>query len=246
MLTGGRGRPDIRIAWATVTAVVASARRTRDEPDVRAERREIAILADWLAARRALAAITSARLDDHVAALGMPMHHVSHPGPDWIRRRVPGGALTLGFGYGEPADRRPLPAGVLEHAGLDGAAAWPGAMSRLEELGAEAALRDRRHRDRPLTPMAGADVVTLLGSRSLRRELVAGENDGLAALIVPLRTRGWRANSVSDPAYGPALAAAMPADERGFDRPLLVTADEVTEVRPGGNPMRLLRGYDTA
>ena len=77
----------------------------------------------------------------------------------------------------------------------------------------------------------------LLGARSLRRELVAGEGDGIVALIVPLRMRGWRANAISDPAYGPAVAAAMPPQERGFERPVLVTAEEISEVRAGGDPM---------
>jgi hypothetical protein len=74
---------------------------------------------------------------------------------------------------------------------------------------------------------------------------VAHEGDGgMIGLIVPLRTRGWRATYVSDPAFGPALAAAMPEVERGFARPLLITAEEISEVRAGGDPSRLLRDED--
>jgi hypothetical protein len=131
---------------------------------------------------------------------------------------------------------------VLEHAGINHEEAWSHARAELEGQGFLAAVRDRRHQRAALLPVGDTDVVTLLGAASLRRELAAGEGDGLAALIVPLRTRGWRATAISDPAYGPALAAAMPAEERGFDRPLLVTAEEVSEVRPGGDPSRALRG----
>ena len=33
----------------------------------------------------------------------------------------------------------------------------------------------------------------------------------------------------------------MAPEERGFERPLLVTEEELTEVRAGGDPTRLLR-----
>jgi hypothetical protein len=196
-----------------------------------------AALADWLSAR---AAVGGSRDTGVLHALGLPVRHCVNPGGEWARELVPGGALTLGFGWG-PA-HRPLPAGVLTHAGVDGGAAWSQARSQLEHIGELAAVRDRRHIQGALVPISGADVVTLLGAASLRRELVAGEGDGLVALIVPLRTRGWRATAISDPAYGPALAAAMSPEERGFERPLLVTAEEISEVRPGGDPSRAIRG----
>ncbi len=219
------GPTTTHIEWDVVSAVVRAARPAQDgDGDAAAQQ----FLADWLIARHQLTCGAA------LHALGFPSRHESHPGPAWIRERVPGGALTLGFGYGDA--NAPLPAGVLEHAGVDIADAWPAARDALEALGTHAVERDRRRRNGPLRPMGTADVVTLLGAASLRAELVAAENDGLAALVVPLRTRGWRATSITDPAFGPALAAAMPPEERGFDRPLLVTADEVCEVRPGGNP----------
>jgi hypothetical protein len=79
-------------------------------------------------------------------------------------------------------------------------------------------------------------VVTLLGARSLRVE-VAGRG-GLGAAIVPMRRRGWTRLALVDPAFGPAAAAATEPADRGFDRPLLVTADELTLVREGGDPLR--------
>jgi hypothetical protein len=224
VLTGDR---DIHVGWATLSAIVESA------PDAD-EHAQLEKLSAWLVARRAVAGE-----DPHLVALGIPADHESHPGPGWVREVIPGDALCLGFGYGP--QRQPLPSGILEHAGIDAGKAWQRVRAELERLGTLAAERDRRQTRHAIKPLGGADVVTLLGSASLRRELVAGEGDGMIALIVPLRTRGWRATYVSDPAYGPALAAAMPELERGFDRPLLVTAEEISEVRPGGDPARLLR-----
>jgi hypothetical protein len=247
LLTGTR---EVTISWATLSDVLDRAdRRTsaaRREPG---ERYRLDALAAWLIARRAIAegpkAAETAADDPQLVALGIPVGHESHPGAEWVRERIPGDALCLGFGYGP--DHKPLPAGVLEHAGIDPAQAWQRARAELERLGGLAAERDRRQAKRAIVPFGSADVVTLLGSASLRRELAAGEGGGMGgiggmvALIVPLRTRGWRATYASDPAFGPALAAAMPDLERGFARPLLVTAEEISEVRAGGDPMRLLR-----
>jgi hypothetical protein len=224
------GTPQIHVSWAVLSAIVESA------PDAN-ERAQLDRLASWLGARRALAG-----QDPHLVALGIPAGHERYPGAAWVREVIPGDALCLGFGYGaEGAAHEPVPVGVLEHMGVDIARTWQYVRAELERLGALAAERERRQTRRALKPFGSADVVTLLGSASLRRELVADESDGMIALIVPLRTRGWRATHVSDPAYGPALAAAMPDLERGFDRPLLVTAEEISEVRAGGDPMRALR-----
>jgi hypothetical protein len=89
-----------------------------------------------------------------------------------------------------------------------------------------------------LRPMGDCDVVTLLGSSTLRGALVA-DCDGMCAAIVPMRVRGWTRLSRLDPAFGPAAAAATPPEQRGFARPLLITAAEVTQVRPGGSPISL-------
>lgn len=230
VVLGGGAEPVVE--WDLVRAIVDSA-AAAGAP----EAGQLDALAAWFVARVAISGDTA---DAVLHVAGLPVRHPSHPGEGWAYEAVPGGALSLGFGWGP--DRRLLPEGLLAHAGIDPAAAWSRARAELEELGALAAVRDRRHLGAALVPAGGADVVTLLGAASLRRELVAGEGDGLAALIVPLRTRGWRATAISDPAYGPALAAAMPPEERGFERPLLVTAEEVSEVRPGGDPSRAIRG----
>jgi hypothetical protein len=226
----------VHIEWDVLAAVVERAEAARGSN----EDFLIEALAAWLGARLALA--NGATL----CALGMPARSVNHPGRTWIRELIPGGSLALGFGYRSDFEGPviTLPPGVIEHAGMAGAAAvsaWNQARAELEELGHAAVDRDRRHRSGALRPVRGTDVVTLLGAQNLRRELAAGEGDGMAALIVPLRVRGWRANSITDPAYGRAVAAAMSPEERGFERPILVTAEELTEVKAGGDPMRLLR-----
>jgi hypothetical protein len=231
----------VHIDWDILAGVVERAEKARGP----SEESLLNALAAWLRARLALASGAT------LCALGMPARHITHPGREWIRERVPGGSLALGFGYrvGFEDPVIALPPGVHGHAGITGDAArraWSQARAELEEQGLVAIDRDRRHRSGPLRPVRGSDVVTLLGARSLRSELAAGEGDGMAALIVPLRVRGWRANSITDPAYGPALAAAMSPEERGFERPILVTAEELTEVRAGGNPMRLLREEEKA
>jgi hypothetical protein len=230
------GAQPLHVEWSVIAEIVESA----EDACSSGESVLLDALAAWLRARLAIAAGAA------LCALGMPARHVTHPGPAWIRERIPGGSLALGFGYQSGPDDAvlPLPLEVLDHAGLDATQinlSWSRARADLEALGSAAVERDRRHRAGPLKPIRSADVVTLLGARSLRAELAAGEGDGMAALVVPLRMRGWRANSITDPAYGPAVAAAMSPQERGFERPILVTAEELSEVRPGGDPMRLLR-----
>lgn len=165
------------------------------------------------------------------------------PGPDWAREHVPGGALTLGLGVsdlGEASGPHPLPvlpslAGRLR---LGLGARWVEVRADLERLGGLVA--ERLDRDlaegRPmvLRPTGSADVVTLLGSRVLRRYLASGDGTGMRAIAVPVRDRGWFDLARIDPAYVGAAWSATEPLERAFDRPLLVTLDElVAPVRSG-------------
>jgi hypothetical protein len=83
--------------------------------------------------------------------------------------------------------------------------------------------------------MGDCDVATLLGSRALRAELAGGS--GMRAAAVPTRGRGWLDLSRIDPAFALAAASLANDDERGFERPLLITADEVVLARAGGDPV---------
>lgn len=201
-------------------------------------------LADWLLARRWAADLGPELLALSLRPVGLPVEHVLHPGLDWVRERVLGDALDLGLGAVglDPADAERVvlvPPPALDAAGLDGQVAWTQARSRLEELGALVAERVVHDPKGQLRPYGECDVVTLLGARSLRAALAARAG-GLGAAVVPMRRRGWTDLSLIDPAFGPAAAAATSAQERGFVRPVLLTADELTLAGEGGRPEEIV------
>jgi len=185
------------------------------------------------------------RSPDDVAArarpVGLPRQHLLHPGEAWVRRSVLGGALDLGVGLvgvGPDPDAVVVPrAGVLAALGLDDVLWWPGCARYLEEMGTLAAERYRQRPDVPLRPMGDCDVATLLGSRTLRLALCSGDSVRMRAAAVPTRNRGWLDLSRMDPAFALAAATLADDDERGFPRPLLITAEEVTMARAGGDPV---------
>jgi hypothetical protein len=55
-----------------------------------------------------------------------------------------------------------------------------------------------------------------------------------------MRRRGWLNLGRIDPAFAAAAAAATPPAERGFDRPVLVTRDEVVMAPAGGRPAEIV------
>ena len=59
----------------------------------------------------------------------------------------------------------------------------------------------------------------------------------MRAAAVPTRRRGWLDLSRTDPAFALAAASLADPEERGFERPLLVTVDEVALARSGGDPV---------
>jgi hypothetical protein len=229
------GRNSVWISWAECRRALAGY-----NPETTGRHR----LADWLKARRWAADLPVEELRERLRPVGLPVDHVLHPGLDWIRLRVFGDALDLGLGAVDLDPSDPdrvvlLPTPALEHAGLDTDATWMTAQQRLENLGALAAERVKRDTKGQLRPIGDCDVVTLLGSRALRVAL-AEEAGGMAAAVVPMRRRGWTKLAGIDPAFGPAAAAATSAEERGFRRPLLITADEVQVVAEGGRPAQIV------
>ena len=62
----------------------------------------------------------------------------------------------------------------------------------------------------------------------------------MRAAAVPMRRRGWLDLTRIDPAFTAAAAAATAPEERGFSRPVLLTADEVTMAVDGGRPAEIV------
>lgn len=230
------GEPKVWVSWTECRRALAG-----HDPEAESGRTR---LASWLLARRWAADLVSRAGREHLQLalrpVGLPVEHLLHPGLGWVCVRVLGDALDLGLGAVglDPSDPDRvvlLPTDVLDATGIDPALAWISAEGELERLGALAAERLRRDRQGILRPLGDADVLTLLGSRTLRSALAA-EAGGMAAVIAPMRRRGWTRMALVDPAFGPAAAAATHEAERGFVRPLLLTADEVTLVPEGGRP----------
>ena len=227
------GDPRLHVPWSECRSALRG--RAPDGPEGRLR------LAAWLRARR-WAADAGTGLAQRLRPVGLPVDHALHPGPDWVRQRVLGGALDLGLGAASLDPAAPdgvvlLPPPALRDAGLDPGAAWTAARALLERRGEVAAQLLAGDAQGRLRPVGDCDVVTLLGAAALRRAL-AERAGGLAAAVVPMRTRGWTDLTLVDPAFAPAAAAATGPAERGFARPLLVTADEVQMVPAGGHPAR--------
>ena len=196
----------------------------------------------WLHGRRIAVDRDLEELRQLARPVGLPVDHPLHPGLDWVRHRVLGDALDLGFGFvgvgHDPDAVIIVPQGALDAAGVDPNPWWPVARDYLERMGAIAA--ERLADSTTLRPIGDCDVITLLGSRTLRAALCSKDGTGLRAAAVPMRTRGWLDLSRIDPAYTAAAAAATDELERGFPRPLLLTEEEVTLAPEGGRPAEIV------
>ncbi len=227
--------PDGRIPWSELESCVGPV-----DPESEPGR---ARLRDWLRVRRYFAELgpmAAWRVELAAVPVGLPSDHPLHPGPEWVREAVLGGAVDLGIGVrglvGEDPDQViVLPPDLTRAVGLDTRTWWTALRVRLEDMGALTVDRLRRDGNGLITPMGGCDVVTLLGARSLRGFLAGSDGTGMRGVAVPMRTRGWFDLARIDPAFVSAAAAATDEVDRGFWRPLLVTRDEVTEGAPGGD-----------
>jgi hypothetical protein len=242
------GVPDVPISWAECERALDGAR-----PETAAARLR---LARWLLARRTLADLvplaegTDGRVEaagsgllDRIRPLAFPAGHPCHPGPRWVVTRVLGDALELGYGLrgldpAQPDAVLPVAPDLFAAASLADTGCWSAATGYLDAMGAIAASRWRRDPAQPLRPVGDCDVVTLLASRALRSAL-AGARGGMCACVVPMRTRGWTELRRVDPAYAVAAVGATTDEQRGFDRPLLVTVDEVGLAADGGRPAEI-------
>ena len=225
------GRPDLRVTWSECAEAVYGA------PDDQEARHR---LLSWFHLRRTVSDLGSADLAGRARPVGLPVGHALHPGPPWVRERVLGDALDLGLGLlgvgDDPGRVEVVPTGVLRAADADTVSWWAPTRGYLERMGAIAAERWLADPDPTLRPIGDCDVVTLLGSAVLRTALCGGSSGTMRTVAVPMRRRGWLDLRRIDPAFALAAAAATDPAERGFSRPLLVTADEVAMVGPGGRP----------
>ncbi|MCW2606044.1 MAG: hypothetical protein JWO60_737 [Frankiales bacterium] len=224
------GSPTVWVSWGECRRALAGADPESDLGRLR--------LLRWLQARRWAADLPPEVLRASLVPAGLPVEHALHPGLDWVRERVRGDALDLGLAAvgldpDDPDAAVLLPTPALATAGLDPEQEWPAVRARLEQLGEVAADRLRSDAKGLLRPCGPCDVVTLLGAASLRAA-IAGLSGGMGAAVVPMRRRGWTRLALIDPAFGPAAAAATTEADRGFPRPLLVTAEELAQVAEGG------------
>jgi hypothetical protein len=108
----------------------------------------------------------------------------------------------------------------------------------LERTGRLAAERLLRDGSAPLRPFGDLDVLTLLGSTAFRAALCEADPVGWRTAAVPMRTRGWLDLGRIDPAFAAAAALATEPDERGFDRAVLVTPEEIVMTGSVGRSAR--------
>jgi hypothetical protein len=229
------GTPVVEVSWAECRRALGGIEPETDDGRHR--------LARWLLLRRWLADRPLGDLAERARPYGSPVDSPLHSGLDWVRRRVLGDALDLGFGFAgldpkDPEKVLPVPQRLLESAGVGVDDWWPTAVVYLERMGRMAADRLDRNPTAPLRPMGDCDVVTLLGSMTLRSAIADGAADGMRTVAVPMRTRGWLDLTRVDPAFSAAAARLTAPDERGFDRPLLVTREELALAPERGDPTR--------
>jgi hypothetical protein len=230
------GVPAIEVSWAECRRALGGVDPDSDDGRHR--------LARWLLLRRWLADRPLDDLYERARPYGTPVESPLHSGLDWVRRRVLGDALDLGFGFvgldpRDPDHVLPVPQRMLDLAGITVEDWWPTAVVYLERMGQMAAERMQRQPNAPLRPMGDCDVVTLLGSMTFRAAIVSEVPDGMRTVAVPMRSRGWLDLSRVDPAFSAAAARLTAPHERGFSRPLLVTREEVALAPEGGDAVRL-------
>jgi hypothetical protein len=189
-------------------------------------------LRDWMRARPRLTDLSSD--DRRLVPLALPADHPVHPGGGWAYEQVRGGVLDVGPALrlltGDDEMVVPLAECVLRSAGLDLRPGWSAVRAHCDAMASLAVARLVRDAKAVLAPVGGCDVLTLLASATLRGHLASSDGTGMRAVAAPMRRRGWFDLARIDPPFVLAAAHATSPEERGLDRPLLVTRDEVAVV----------------
>jgi hypothetical protein len=217
----------VLVTWAMI-AQVAGAEPGEEAP----ARHRVAALLRLHRLVSELGDEAAAGVREALRLVALPPGHIDHPGPDWVVRRLPGGALDLGYGvYGlldEPDRCVPLAPSLTERLGLQGRDSWSAVREYTERMGTLAAARLARDgREGVIRPVGGCDVLSLMASRTLRRHLAEGDGTGLRAVASPTRQRAWYDLRHMDPGFVQAAWQLTDEPDRGLAIPLLVTADEV-------------------
>ncbi|MEI8056870.1 MAG: hypothetical protein WCI29_05650 [Actinomycetes bacterium] len=239
----GAGFEGVQITWSEL----ASAAANTGLPSHTVRRR----LARWLRLRIVLDTWLSGpdrparqnRVISVIRPRALPRDHALHPGSGWALHSVLGGAVDVGLamrgvdddGHLDPDSVGLLPFGVLTAAGIDLDIATGRAHRYLDDMAQLAADRLRRDPSAVLRSLGDADVITLLANAHFRHVLLDGQ--GMRTAAVPSRDRGWLDLGRVDPAFAISAAQLTDPDTRGFDRPILITADEIAMVRAGGRPI---------
>jgi hypothetical protein len=188
------------------------------------------LLRDWMRARPRLDPDRVSE-DRRLVPLALPVGHPVHPGAGWAQERVRGDVLDVGPALrlltGDDEMTVPLGASVMRAAHVDPCTWWPSSRAYLDAMASLAVARLVRDEKGVLAPVGGCDVLTLLASATLRRHLASSDGTGMRAVAAPMRRRGWFDLARIDPPFVLAAAHATAAEDRGIDRPLLVTEDEV-------------------
>jgi len=155
-------------------------------------------------------------------------------GDTWAVEPVHGGALTLGWGAtGVDPDRPgrvvPIADLIWVLAGVDAWAWWGAARARQERDGQLCALRWATGvlgKDE-LRPVRNHDVITLLGTRSLRSAVTTRLRSEMVSVGCPTRSTAWLLHGEVDLSFVTLAFDASQPHEQAFRHPLLMTADEL-------------------
>ena len=221
----------IEMSWSEIELAIAPYSSDGDRA-VRSAR-------TWVRTRLRVSNWSPAQQLARVRPMGLPVGHVLHPGALWVRERVLGGSLEVGLGLRDTADDpevvQVLDPALVTYLGINIDVWWERACNYREEMAEFAIERLARDPVSTLRSVGDCDVPTLLSSRAFRHQIVQVDDSGMRSAAVPTRTHGWLDLGRIDPAFAVAAADAVPDEQRGFTRPLLITRDEVVQVPDGGD-----------
>lgn len=164
-----------------------------------------------------------------------PVGSVRAPaGATWVMERVHGEALMLGWGASgvdpeHPARVVPVANVVWYLAGINATGWWGAARARQERDGQLCALRwaaevfGKDH----LKAVLVHDVLTLLGSRSLREGVTTRLRLPMVPMACPTRSTAWPLHEGVEPLSVALTHDASEPAEQGFPHMLLIREDEV-------------------